>query len=70
MNRPLPNGKNKTVTSVMKVELGGKIMNEFLGLGAKTYSYLIDEGKGDKNVKATQNCGIKRKFNLEIIKTV
>ena len=70
MNRPLPNGKNKTVTSVMKDELGGKIMKEFLGLGAKTYSYLIDEGKEDKNIKAAQNCGIKRKFNLEIIKTV
>ena len=32
----------------MKNELGRKIMIKFVGLRAKTYSYLIDYGSNDK----------------------
>ena len=32
----------------MKEELGKKIMVKFVGLRSKTYSYLIDDGSGDK----------------------
>ena len=32
----------------MKDELGGKIIIEFVTLRPKTYSYLIDNGKGTK----------------------
>ena len=35
----------------MKQELCGKIMKLFVGLGAKTYSYLIDDGSGNKKNK-------------------
>ena len=39
LNRPLSKGKSKKVIRVMQNELGGKIMKEFVGLGAKIYSY-------------------------------
>ena len=49
----------------MKDELGGKIMKKFVGLRAKTYSYLIDDGSENKKAKGTKKCVIKIKFNLE-----
>ena len=38
----LPIEINEKVLDMFKDELGGKIMGEFVGLRAKTYSYLID----------------------------
>ena len=35
----------------MKDELGRKIMTKLVGLRAKTYSYLIDDGSEDKKAK-------------------
>ena len=65
VNRPLPIGKNKKVIGLMKNELGGKIITEFVTLRPKTYSFLTDDGKEDKKAKGTKKCIIKKmiKFN-------
>ena len=56
----MPKGKNKVI-GLMKDELGGKIMPKFVGLKAKTYSYLTDEGNEDKREKgAKYKCVIKK----------
>ena len=39
----------------MKDELGRKITKEFVGLKAKSYSYLTDDGSEDKTAKGTKN---------------
>ena len=65
VNRPLPTGTNKKVIGLMKDELGGKIITEFVTLRPKTYSYLINDCKEDKKATGTKKCVIKRmiKFN-------
>ena len=65
VNRPLPTGNNKKVIGLMKDELGGKIITEFVTLRPKTNSYLTDDCKEDKKAKETKNCVIIRmiKFN-------
>ena len=65
VNRPLPMGKYQKIIGLMKDELGGKIITEFVILRPKTYSYLTDDGKEDKKAKGTKKCIIKKmiKFN-------
>ena len=53
-DRPLPTGKNKKVIGLMKDELGGRIITEFVTLRPKTYSYLTDYFKEDKKAKGTK----------------
>ena len=65
VNRPLPIGKNKNVIGLMKDELGGKIITEFVTLRPKTYSYLTDDGKEHKKAKGTKKCVIKRMIKFD-----
>ena len=61
----MPTEKTKKVIGLMKDELGGKIVTEFVALRPKTFSYLIDDGNSDKKAKGTKKCVIKQrlKFN-------
>ena len=54
----------------MKDELGVQIIKEFVGIKAKTYSYLKDNNYEDKKANSTKKCGIKNPLNFKIIKTV
>ena len=65
VNRPLPTGKNKKIIGLMKDELGGKIITEFVTLRPKTSSFVTDDGKEYKKTKGTKKCIMKKmiKFN-------
>ena len=65
VDRSLPTKKNKKVIGLMKDELGGKIIMEFVTLRPKTYSYLTDDGKQDKKAKGTKKCVIKRMIKFD-----
>ena len=64
-NRPLPIGKNKKVIGLMKDELGGEIITDFIVLRPKTYSYLADNDKIDKKAKGTKKCAINKVIKFD-----
>ena len=70
MKRPLPKGKNRKVIGAMKDELSGKIMKKFVGLRAKTYSYLADNNDKDKKRECTKSVSWKENLHLKIINIV
>ena len=70
VDRPLPNRKNKKVIGLMKDELGGGIITEFVALRPKTYSYMTDKFIEMKKAKGAKKCVIKRCLSLKIIKSV
>ena len=49
----------------MKDELGRKIIIEFVASRPKIYSYLIDDGDGNKKARSTEMCDIKQKLNFK-----
>ena len=65
-DRPLPISLNKKVIGLMKDELGGKIMTEFMALRPKLYSYKKLDGSEDKKCKGIKKCIIKKIFDLLI----
>ena len=63
--RPLPIGLNKKVIGLMKDELGGKIMTEFVALRPKLYSYKKLDGSEDKKCKGIKKCVVKKTLTFE-----
>ena len=60
-DRPLPVGLNKKVIGLMKDELGGEIMREFVSLWPKMYSYEVGNSE-PKKCKGIKKCVVKKKF--------
>ena len=48
-DRPLPTGEKKKLIGLMKDELKGRIMSEFVALRPKTYVYQIDDYNDDED---------------------
>ena len=67
-DRPLPVGKNKKVVGLMKDELGGEIMREFVSLRPKMYSYKVGNSE-PKKCKGIKRCVVKRTTSFEDYKT-
>ena len=63
-DRPLPVGKNKKVIGLMKDELGGEIMKEFISLRLKMYSYRVKNSE-PKKCKGTKKCVVKKTISFE-----
>ena len=61
----IPVGKNKKIPGVMKDEAGGKIIEEFVGLRAKLYSYKMFEGKEEKKCKGIKKSVVKKDISHE-----
>ena len=67
--RLLPIGLNKKVIGLMKDELGGKIMTEFVALRPELYSYKKLDGSEDKKCKEIKKCVVKKTLTFEDYKT-
>ena len=63
-SRPLPVGKNKKVIGLMKDELGGEIMKEFVSLMPKTYSYRVRNSE-PKKCKKIKKCIVKHTVSFD-----
>ena len=67
---PLPIGKNKKVIGLIKDELGGKVMTEFVALRAKMYAYKkIDKEFEEKRCKGTKKCVVAEGLAFDDYKT-
>ena len=56
----IPTGCNKKVLGVFKDEAAGRIMEEFVGLRAKLYSYKMFEGEESKKCKGVKKSVVKK----------
>ena len=63
-DRPLPVGKYKKVIGLMKDELGGEIMHEFVSLRPKMYSYKVGNSE-PKKCKGIKCCAVKCTISFE-----
>jgi len=61
-------GMNKKVVGMMKDELAGKIMTEFVGLRAKVYSYKMLDEKETKKCKCIKKSVVEKTISFEAYK--
>ena len=64
-DRPLPTGINTKVIGLMKDELGGDIITEFVALRPKAYSYITNDFIEMKNAKGTKKCVVNKMLRFE-----
>ena len=64
-DRPLPSGVNKKVVGLMKDELGGDIITEFVALRPKAYSYITNDFIEMKKAKGTKECVANKMLRFE-----
>ena len=65
----IPTGCNKKVIGMFKDEVGGKCIEEFVGLRAKFYSFKMFEGEESKKCKGVKKSVIKKSITHEDYKT-
>ncbi len=61
----IPTGKNKKVIGFFKDECGGKFITEFVGLRAKSYSFITSDGKVEKKCKGVKKYVVKNNMMHE-----
>ena len=65
----IPTGINKKVLGMFKDEVKGKNIKEFVGLRAKLYSFIIEDGKENKKCKGVKKQVVKENITHEDYKT-
>ena len=64
-DRPLPTGINKKVIGLMKDELVGDIITEFVALRPKAYSYITNDFIEMKKAKGTKECVVNKMLRFD-----
>ena len=65
----IPSGFNKKVLGMFKDEVNGNVIDEFVGLRAKLYSYKMFEGEESKKCKDVKKSVVKKSITHEDYKT-
>ena len=65
----IPTGINKKVLGMFKDEAAGKIIKEFVGLRAKLYSFIMEDGKENKRCKGVKTQVVENSITHEDYKT-
>ena len=66
----IPTGKNKKVLGMMKDEAAGKIIKEFVGLRAKLYSFVMENGEENKRCKGIKKQVVEKSITHEDYKNM
>ena len=64
VDRPLPTNKNKKVLAMMKDEMGGIIIIEFVALAPKMYAFRTDNFV-EKKAKGVKKCVVKKEISFD-----